>query len=74
MVLVDELEACLKAALPEAAITVVDTTGAGDHFEVRVRAAAFRELSLVEQHRAVYDALGDLMARVHALAIRTESA
>jgi len=74
MVGVEELEARLTAALPGAVVTVVDTTGEGDHFEVRVRAAAFDGLSLVEQHRAVYAALGDLMPRVHALAIRTESA
>ena len=74
MVSVEELERRLVAALPGAAVTVVDTTGEGDHFEVRVRTAAFAGLSLVEQHRQVYGALGDLMPRVHALAIRTESA
>jgi stress-induced morphogen len=74
VVRVEDLENRLVAALPGAAITVVDTTGEGDHFEVRVRAAAFAGRSLVEQHRLVYDALGDLMRQVHALAVRTESA
>jgi stress-induced morphogen len=27
----------------------------------------------VEQHRLVYAALGDLMPRIHALSLRTES-
>ena len=69
-----EIERRLAAALPGAAITVRDTTGGGDHFDVHVRAAEFAGLSLVDQHRRVYDALGDLMRRVHALAVRTEPA
>ena len=74
MVEVAEIERRLAAALPGAAIAVRDTTGEGDHFDVEVRAAAFAGLGLVEQHRLVYDALGELMRRVHALALRTESA
>jgi stress-induced morphogen len=74
MVDVAEIERRLAAALPGATIAVRDTTGEGDHFDVEVRAGAFADLGLVEQHRLVYDALGDLMRRVHALALRTESA
>ena len=74
MVEVAELERRLAAALPGATIAVRDTTGEGDHFDVQVRAVAFAGLSLVDQHRLVYDALGDLMPRVHALAVRTEAA
>ena len=74
MVRIDELEERLAAALPGAAIEVADTTGEGDHFEVRIRAAAFAGLGLVEQHRLVYGALGDLMPRIHALSLRTEPA
>lgn len=74
MVEVAEIERRLAAALPGAAIAVRDTTGEGDHFDVQVRATAFTGLSLVEQHRLVYGALGDLMRKVHALAVRTESA
>lgn len=62
----------IETALPGARVTVADTTGGGDHFEVHVRAAAFAGLSLVEQHRLVYGALGTLMADIHALALRTE--
>jgi stress-induced morphogen len=74
MVRVDEIERRLAAAFPGAAIAAADTTGDGDHFEVRVRAAEFAGLSLVDQHRLVYGALGDLMQRVHALSLRTQSA
>jgi stress-induced morphogen len=73
MVSVDELQRRLADALPGATIVVVDTTGEGDHFDVRVRAATFAGMSLVDQHRLVYDALGDLMRQVHALSLRTEA-
>jgi stress-induced morphogen len=53
-------------------VTVADTTGEGDHFDVRVRAPEFSGKSLVDQHRMVYDALGELMSSIHALSLRTE--
>ena len=59
--------------MPGARVRVIDTTGAGDHFDAHVVATAFAGLSLVEQHRLVYAALGDLMPRIHALSLRTES-
>jgi stress-induced morphogen len=60
-------------ALAGARVEVVDTTGAGDHFEVSVAAPAFASLGLVDQHRLVYDALGDLMESIHALSLRTSA-
>ena len=64
----------IRAALPGALIDVADTTGAGDHFEVVVRAPAFAGKTLVEQHQLVYGALGELMAEIHALSLRTAAA
>jgi stress-induced morphogen len=68
-----EVRSRIEAALPGASVEVADTTGGGDHFEVSVAAAAFAGLGLVEQHRLVYGALGDLMPRIHALSLRTET-
>ena len=68
-----EVRSRIVAALPGANVEVADTTGGGDHFEVSVAAAAFAGLGLVEQHRLVYGALGDLMPRIHALSLRTET-
>ncbi|MGF1461850.1 MAG: BolA family protein [Maricaulaceae bacterium] len=43
------------------------------HFEVRMRASAFDGLSRVARHRAVNDALADLLAeQVHALSLKLE--
>ncbi len=44
-------------------------TGRG-HFRVRLAAAEFASMSLLQRHRAVYEALGSLMdTDIHALAI-----
>ena len=69
----DEIRRYLETALPGAEIAVADTTGAGDHFEVRVSTAAFAGKTLVEQHQVVYRALGKLMPQIHALSLRTEA-
>ncbi|TFZ04896.1 BolA family protein [Ramlibacter rhizophilus] len=49
-----------------------DGTGSGTHFRVRIASPAFAGLGKVAQHRLVYDALRDFLARgVHALALET---
>src|SRR5438093_3221398 len=70
----DEIRRRIEAALPGAEVQVADTTGAGDHFEVRVRAAAFGGKTLIEQHQMIYGVLGTLMPENHALALRTAAA
>ena len=45
-------------------------TGRG-HYAVRIRAAAFTGKSLIERHRMIYAALGDMMQTdIHALSIK----
>ena len=47
-----------------------DGTGSGTHFRVRIRCQAFEGRTRVAQHRLVYDALHEFIARgLHALAI-----
>jgi BolA protein len=77
-----EIERRLTAALAPSALAVIDDSdshrghaghsGEGEsHFTVRVTASAFAGRSRVDRQRAVYAALGDLIApdRVHALVI-----
>ena len=71
MTITEEIRGAIEHALPGARVAVEDTTGAGDHFAVEVRAVAFTGRSLVEQHQLVYRALGGLMPRIHALSLRT---
>ena len=69
------LEELLRQAFPDAtALSVEDRTGGGDHFQVRVATTRFEGLSLVEQHRLVYDALAEPLAdgTIHELRISTQ--
>lgn len=44
------------------------------HFRVHITAEAFREQKLLARHRAIYDALGDMMQTdIHALAIHARA-
>ena len=68
------LETLLRRSFPEASeLSVVDRTGSGDHFQVTLATSRFDGLSLVEQHRLVYDALATPLAdgTIHELRIKT---
>jgi stress-induced morphogen len=70
----ERLEGLLRTAFPGAQeVGVVDRTGGGDHFHVTVVDGTFAGLSLVEQHRRVYDALADPLrdGTIHELRITT---
>ena len=69
------LEERIKAALPDAQVSIRDLTGTGDHFEARVVSIAFEGKSMLDQHSAVYAPLQDLLdsGALHALALRTYS-
>jgi len=68
-----EIRTRIEGALPGASVEVNDYTGTGDHFEVRVVAPEFENLSLVERHQMVYAALGQAVdgRTIHALALKT---
>jgi stress-induced morphogen len=70
----EPLRVLLADAFPDASeLDVEDRTGTGDHFQVTVTSARFDGLSLVEQHRLVYEALEAPLAdgTIHELRIRT---
>ena len=68
----NEIEALIKAALPDAKVTVEDLAGDGDHYAATVIAESFRGKSRVQQHKLVYDALkGQMGGALHALALQT---
>ena len=72
----ERLTELLQAAFPGDELAVEDRTGGGDHFQVTVASARFEGLSLVEQHRLVYDALAAPLAdgTIHELRIKTMGA
>lgn len=77
-----EMEAALQAAFAPSALEVVNEShkhaghagddGSGEsHFAVRIRTQAFEGMNRVAQHRAVHKALGNIVPRIHALALDT---
>jgi stress-induced morphogen len=68
----ESIRARLSEALPDATVTVRDSTGQGDHFAVAVVSASFEGQGLIDRHRRVYAALGTAMQTdIHALALET---
>lgn len=71
---VEELEACLRAAFPDAEIAIEDLAGDGDHYRARIVSSAFAGLPRVRQHQLVYAALkGRMGGELHALALETSA-
>jgi len=67
-----EIEAMIKAALPDAVVEITDLAGDGDHYAARVTSKAFAGKNRVQQHKLVYEALGGNMGGVlHALQLTT---
>ncbi len=80
MSVTDEIRTRLQAAFDPRELEVVDDSeshrghagyqdGGESHFNVRIRASAFEGQSRVARHRAVHKALGDIVPRIHALAL-----
>lgn len=70
------IEDLLSEAFPSPAeVTVLDRTGGGDHFHVTVVSGRFQGLSLVDQHKLVYEALAAPLAdgTIHELRISTRA-
>lgn len=67
-----EIEALIKAALPDAEVEIRDLAGDGDHYQAIVTSRAFAGKSRVQQHKLVYEALGRRMGgELHALQLTT---
>ncbi len=84
MTVTDEIRSRLQVAFDPRELEVVDESeshrghagyqeGGESHFNVRIRASAFEGQSRVARHRAVHKALGDIVPRIHALALDIEA-
>lgn len=76
----EEMRSRLQSAFDPHELEIVDDSeshrghagfqeGGESHFNIRIRAAAFEGQSRVARHRAVHKALGDIVPRIHALAL-----
>jgi len=69
-----EIEALIKAAVPDARINIEDLAGDGDHYAATVISESFRGKSRVQQHQIVFAALrGRMGGELHALALQTSA-
>ncbi|HEX3346691.1 MAG TPA: BolA family transcriptional regulator [Acetobacteraceae bacterium] len=69
-----EIEALIKAALPDARVSIDDLAGDGDHYAASIVSEIFRGKSRVQQHQIVYAALrGRMGGELHALALQTSA-
>lgn len=67
-----EIEKLIRAALPDAEVTITDLAGDGDHFAAHVTSKEFKGKTRVQQHQMVFDALkGRMGNELHALAVQT---
>jgi stress-induced morphogen len=68
----EEIEALIRAGIPDARVEITDLAGDGDHYAARVVAESFRGMPRVRQHQRVYEALGGRMGgALHALQLST---
>ena len=67
-----DIEAMIRAAIPDAQVEIRDLAGDGDHYAAHVVSASFAGLPRVKQHKLVYDSLGGRMGgELHALQLTT---
>lgn len=70
----DVIKSYISEAFPDAQITLIDTAGDQDHYDLTVISGAFSGKSRVEQHKMVYAALkGHMATTLHALKLTTKS-
>ncbi len=80
---IDMIRARLESTLSPVQLEIEDQSAAhaghagarnGGHFAVHLLSDAFVGKTVIQRHRMVYDALGDLMqSEIHALAIKAET-
>ncbi len=69
-----EIEAMIRASIPDAEVRIDDLAGDGDHYACTVVSESFRGRSRIQQHQIVYAALrGRMGNELHALALQTST-
>jgi stress-induced morphogen len=67
-----EIERLIREGLPDAAVTIEDLAGDGNHYRAVIVSEAFRGKTRLQQHQLVYKSLGERMGgELHALALST---
>jgi stress-induced morphogen len=66
-----ELENLIKVKFPEATFELIALVDDGEHYELKITSSKFANLSKVNQHKLVYETLGIMDNRLHALSLKT---
>jgi len=67
-----DIEAMIRARIPDAQVTIRDLAGDGNHYAATVISETFRGKTRVQQHQIVNEALKEVMGgQLHALALQT---
>lgn len=62
----------LEKKIKDSKVFIRDMNGNQDHFSVIVISSEFEGISMINQHKKVYDALEDMVTKeIHALQIKT---
>jgi stress-induced morphogen len=70
----DQIKEKLEKAFKEAEILLEDYMGDGNHYRLEIKHSSFKDRSILEQHKMVYEALGDCVGNdLHAITISTRS-
>tara|TARA_B100000282_G_scaffold282257_1_gene244905 strand:+ start:575 stop:805 length:231 start_codon:yes stop_codon:yes gene_type:complete len=69
----EDIVEMIKKKLPDAKIQIKDLRGDNNHYHATIESCEFKGLSKVQQHKIVYDALGEHMGTtLHALMLTTK--
>ena len=70
----EEITTKIRAAMPDAQVTLKDLTGTQDHWDATIISVAFEGKSLIERHRLVNRALAaELAGPIHALTLTVKT-
>ena len=68
----NKIKKILSNNIQNSKIFIHDMTGENNHFNLIVISDVFKNLSLIEQHKIIYNFLGELVTNeIHALQIKT---
>tara|TARA_B100000029_G_scaffold110004_1_gene101579 strand:+ start:1278 stop:1523 length:246 start_codon:yes stop_codon:yes gene_type:complete len=62
----------LEKQIEDSKVFIQDMNGGGDHFSVIVISSEFEGLTIINQHKLIYNALSEMITKeIHALQIKT---
>ena len=68
----NKIKKILKGKIKDSKVFIQDMTGADNHFNLIIISSKFEGLSLIEQHKLVYNALNKMITKdIHALQLKT---